>query len=143
MFSLPNKLLSNTIPTIKSCNEVKILVGRKKISTQSVYFSRCTLVSSNCVHKLSICPHAKVIFYGAIKNSDDNRRGKLCSYLTINLNSFRCYESLFGNYLNYILYHSSIVILERFYTHSSLESHRIDPLLFQGKILISTESFGE
>lgn len=160
MFSLSSKLKTNQIPIIKSCEQVKILVGRKRVSTQSFYFSQCTLISSTCNNfdekksnsnnksknrnkKLPICPFAKTIFYGAIKNSDDNRREKLCSYLTLNLNSFRCYESLFGKYLAYLLHFSSIVILERFYNYSSLESHRIDPLLLQGKILISTESFGK
>lgn len=143
MFSLPNKLISNQIPTIQSCEEVKISVGRVKISTNSFYFAHCTLVAPNCQVHLPICPRAKILFYGALKNSDDNRREALCSYLTVNLKSFRCYEAIFGHYLNYLLHYSQIVILERFYRHSSLESHRIDPLLLQGKVLISTKSFGK
>lgn len=90
-----------------------------------------------------ICPKPKVLFFGAIKRSDSNRRFNLCNIMTQNVQNFSCFEGVFGVYLDDLINYASIITLERFYDISSLESHRIDPLLLKGKILISTKSFGK
>jgi hypothetical protein len=90
----------------------------------------------------SVCAIPKVLFFGAIGNSDDDRRTRLCELMTKEVPNFGCFEGVFGPILDRLIGEAPIIVLERFYDVSSLESHRIDPLLSQGKIIVSTRSFG-
>jgi hypothetical protein len=56
---------------------------------------------------------------------------------------FDCFEGVFGSALESMIEAASIVVLERYYESSSLEAHRIDPLLLKGKIVVTPPSFGE
>lgn len=57
--------------------------------------------------------------------------------------SFDCFEAIFGGGLDAMIDSASIIVLERYYESSSLESHRVDPLLLKGKVIVSTPSFGK
>lgn len=104
----------------------------------------CTL--SNCpstvVPGIPQCVLPKVMFFGAIYKSDANRRLHLCEMMTREVSDFGCFEGVFGPSLDLLIDHASIIVLDRFYDISSLESHRVDPLLLKGKVLVSTPSFG-
>ncbi len=89
-----------------------------------------------------ICSVPKVLFFGAIQKSDSERRFHLCDVMTREVNDFLCFEGVFGAQLNHLIEKAVIIVLERYYEVSSLESHRIDPLLLQGKVIVSTRSFG-
>jgi hypothetical protein len=56
---------------------------------------------------------------------------------------FDCFEAVFGGALGAMIDSASIIVLERYYKLSTLESHRVDPLLLKGKVIVSTHSYGE
>lgn len=56
--------------------------------------------------------------------------------------NFDCFEGIFGSALDAIIDAATIVVLERYYESSSLETHRVDPLLLKGKIIVTSPSFG-
>lgn len=58
-------------------------------------------------------------------------------------NDFDCFEGIFGRALESMVESASIVVLERYYKLSCLETHRVDPLLLKGKIVVTSPSFGE
>jgi hypothetical protein len=94
------------------------------------------------LHGTPECVLPKVLFYGAIHKSDADRRLGLCERMTREVPEFGCFEGVFGPALDLLIEHASIIVLDRFYDISALESHRIDPLLLRGKVLVSTPSFG-
>jgi hypothetical protein len=57
--------------------------------------------------------------------------------------NFDCFEGVFGDALEAMVEEASIVVLERYYDTSSLETHRVDPLLLKGKVVVTTPSFGK
>jgi hypothetical protein len=89
------------------------------------------------------CSLPKVLFYGAVHKSDADRRLRLCELMTREVPDFGCFEGVFGPSLDVLIDHASVIVLDRFYDISALESHRIDPLLLRGKVLVSTNSFGQ
>jgi hypothetical protein len=50
---------------------------------------------------------------------------------------------VFGWHRDRLVAEASIIVLERFYEVSTLETHRIDPLLLKGKVIVNTRSFGQ
>ena len=56
---------------------------------------------------------------------------------------FDCFRAVFGAALEAMINSASVIVLERYYETSSLESHRVDPLLLKGKVIVSTPSFGK
>lgn len=152
---LPTKSSSSSSSSSLSnlhCNGVIVKVYRYHHMTNILTTYNCTIYHPvNCESKnltiglknTPICHKPKVLFFGAIKRSDSNRRFYLCDVMTRNVKDFNCFEGVFGIYLDDLINHASIIALERYYHISSLESHRIDPLLLKGKILVSTKSFGK
>ena len=89
------------------------------------------------------CDIPRVVLYGALIDSDNDRRLKLCVALKEALPasiSMECFHELYGPSLDRVLCAADIILVDRFYSSGSVESHRIDPLLKMGKIVISTAS---
>ena len=150
--STQQRILSKTILSHSRCTGAIVRVYQYNEITKTLMPHNCTIYHPiHCQSKnptvglkhTQICHKPKVLFFGAIHKSDSNRRFHLCEVMTKNVKDFNCFEGVFGVYLDDLIHHASIIALERYYEISSLESHRIDPLLLQGKILISTKSFGK
>ena len=93
------------------------------------------------------CPLPRVVMFGAIKGSDGDRRMRLCSTLQKKLSTsfpdmtpFECFHAIYGPSLDRVLCGAEVVVVDRFFQNGSIESHRIDPLLQMGKIIVSTHS---
>jgi hypothetical protein len=118
-------------------------------SGPSAFPTNCTIFPSCVSYPLnglsssrSMCAIPKALFFGAIRGSDSDRRTRLCELMTRQVPTFGCFEGVFGASLDRLIREASVIVLERFYEISSLESHRIDPLLLEGKVIVSTRSFG-
>jgi hypothetical protein len=86
-----------------------------------------------------------VVLYGAVAGSDEDRRLKLCVALKEALpptstSTFECFHGIYGPSLDRVLCGADIIVVDRFYSNGAIESHRIDPLLQQGKVVVSTAS---
>lgn len=82
-----------------------------------------------------------VIMFGKLEGSYNNNREKLCWDMRARNLSSLCFQAIFGEALNYFVCQSQIVVVERYFRNSALETHRIDPLLQAGKIVISAPAF--
>jgi hypothetical protein len=116
--------------------------------SSSSWSTKCTLHPEACLSPPStssnpICPPIKVLFFGSVAHSDFGRRLRLCEIMTQQVPQFGCFEGVFGSHLNHLINEASIIVLERYYDVSSLETHRVDPLLLKGKVIVSTRSFGQ
>ena len=58
-------------------------------------------------------------------------------------NDFDCFQGIYGEALETMIDSASIIVFERYHEFSSLEPHRVDPLLLKGKVVVSTPSFGK
>ena len=113
---------------------------------------------------LSLCPLPRVVMYGALTGSDDDRRLKLCatlkkelSYLSASMSDdataavntsapvsvVECFHGIYEASLDRVLCGADIVVVDRYYSTGAVESHRIDPLLQMGKVVVSTSSKDE
>eukprot|EP00602_Paraphysomonas_sp_CaronLab_P003614 CAMPEP_0185030452 /NCGR_PEP_ID=MMETSP1103-20130426/17436_1 /TAXON_ID=36769 /ORGANISM="Paraphysomonas bandaiensis, Strain Caron Lab Isolate" /LENGTH=678 /DNA_ID=CAMNT_0027565603 /DNA_START=60 /DNA_END=2093 /DNA_ORIENTATION=- len=106
----------------------------------------CVLYPANCPetgHSSSIplCKLPRVLFFGAVRYSHNGRRERLCQVMSEGVDDFVCYEGVFGPHLNRLIDTADVVVLDRYYAVSTIESHRIDPLLLKGKVIVSTHSF--
>lgn len=80
-----------------------------------------------------------VLLFGTTGNS--NRwREKLCDNLYGAVRGSLCLHSAWGQALNYFVCKATLVVVERYFTWSALETHRIDRLLQAKKFVLSTPS---
>lgn len=97
-----------------------------------------TLASLSCAKLLK--NRADILMFGKIEGSYNNYREKVCLDMrTQNLSSL-CLQGVFGEALNHFVCQAKIIVVERYFKNSVLETHRIDPLLQAGKVIISSHS---
>lgn len=106
--------------------------------------------SSGSYTKTPMCGLPKVVMYGALSGSDNDRRLKLCIALkealstasasSSGVSTFECFHGIYGPSLDNVLCTADIIVVDRFYGNGAIESHRIDPLLKMGKAVVSMGS---
>jgi hypothetical protein len=148
---LTNEFDQKMIASTCSVPVVKIMTLAQVGPEKKGILEKCNFVSAGCTggeiadKTLPICNnHPKVLFFGAIAGSDSDRRMRMCVEMKQQFrNNFDCYEAVFGASLVSLVNSASIIVLDRFYNSSTLETHRIDPLLMKGKVVVSTRSMGK
>ena len=81
-----------------------------------------------------------VLMFGRLDESFGNQREHLCDILSLNGHSVYCVQNVFGELLNYLVCISKIVVVNHYFQQSSLETHRIDPLLQAKKLVVASLS---
>lgn len=83
-----------------------------------------------------------VLMFGFLPCSHDNIRERICSHLEKSLNEFLvvCLHQVFDRDLEFFIERSRVILNVPFYQDSSLATHRIDPLLLRGKVVVSLPS---
>jgi hypothetical protein len=94
---------------------------------------------------------APVLMYGKIEGVAGNRRQLLCDRLHTHVSGgvgagarghpVVCLHGVFGKQLEHFVCRAKIVVVEHSFDRSFLETHRIDPLLQAGKIIVVSPSF--
>jgi hypothetical protein len=102
--------------------------------------------------------HAPVVLlYGKIEGSQSHSRQRLCDLMHTKIAggvglsalyntdpahfaNVLCLEGVFTHQLEYFICASTVVVVEHYFAQSALETHRIDPLLQAGKIVLTTPS---
>lgn len=95
--------------------------------------------SELCTQGKSPCddlPNLQVIHYGSI----DKARAELCRDMYNTIKGAACVSHTFGSSLNYLVCRAKVVVIEHRFALSALVTHRIDPLLIAGKLVVSTHS---
>lgn len=99
---------------------------------------------TDCSVLLNNSHNLDVLQFGALEQSFGNRRELLCDEYHKNSElNVLCIHGIFGQALNYLVCSAKIIVVERYYKNSMLETHRIDPLLQIGKIVVSPPSSNE
>ena len=81
-----------------------------------------------------------VLMYGLLEGSYHCRRELLCDDLANSGINIICLQGVFGEELDHFICNTKIVVVEHYYSHSFLETHRIDPLIQGGKIVVVVPS---
>ena len=104
-----------------------------RLGHQSLLFSEIIWNSSMVID---------VLLFGFLPCSHDNMRERICSNLERELNEFRivCLHQVFDKDLEFFIERSKVILNIPFYQDSSLATHRIDPLLLRGKLVVSLPS---
>eukprot|EP01041_Mallomonas_annulata_P001123 gene1123-2183_t len=82
-----------------------------------------------------------VLFFGKVDCSYNRARESLCEELN-SLPNVRtvCLQNAFGTILEYFVCRAKIIVIPHFYKTSSLETHRINPLLQAGRVVVIVSS---
>lgn len=80
------------------------------------------------------------LMFGALRNSSDNQRESTCDALTAAGLRVVCVEGIFDKLLSHLVCQARVVVVSHYFRTSALETHRIDPLLQIGKVVVATES---
>lgn len=83
---------------------------------------------------------ADVLIYGALNCSHFDARENVCDELHRKGLHVACIHGVYGQLLSHYACRARVVVMERFYSNASLETHRLDALLLAGKIVVSTRS---
>eukprot|EP01041_Mallomonas_annulata_P003676 gene3676-7317_t len=97
-----------------------------------------TQVCNNSFHT----PVVDVLLYGLIECSDNRARESLCEQLQLHATDVRtvCLQGAFGSLLENFVCKAKIIVVPHYFNGSALETHRINPLLQAGKVVIVVSS---
>ena len=80
-----------------------------------------------------------VLFFGKIRDSDDNRREKICDSLMLKMKAV-CVEGAYGQNLLRFIQGTRVIVLDRYYLGATLETHRLDLIIQFNLPIITTFS---
>ena len=81
-----------------------------------------------------------ILVFGFLSCSHKNAREEVCTLLEEQGFHVLCLHQVFGSLLDYFIQHAKIILNVEFYGDSSLATHRIDPLVLNGKVVVSLHS---
>lgn len=81
-----------------------------------------------------------VLVFGLLACSHDDMRERLCDKLEQNGIKVTCLHQVFGSTLDVFIRRSKIILNIPYYQNASLSTHRIDPLLLSGNVVMSIVS---
>lgn len=168
-FFIPTMVMLTDNPPVYSCASNESLGNRLSTTSFEIYelgyYRKCFVsplgtIFDGSIRKSSSCHRCSmtdpvvstitcarllndpidVIMFGKLEGSYGNRRENTCNRLRRSSISSVCLQNIFGPALNYFVCRAKIVVVEHFHKNSVLETHRIDPLLQSGKIVIATPS---
>lgn len=112
--------------------------GKDALSNATSALQRdCGLHCGKACEQLSL--NISVLQFGAL-GSSNMWRERLCDQLYDLFPGAICLSHAWGEPLRHFVCKAKLILVERFFTHSALETHRIDPLLQAAKTVVSTFS---
>eukprot|EP00602_Paraphysomonas_sp_CaronLab_P010025 CAMPEP_0185037044 /NCGR_PEP_ID=MMETSP1103-20130426/30923_1 /TAXON_ID=36769 /ORGANISM="Paraphysomonas bandaiensis, Strain Caron Lab Isolate" /LENGTH=657 /DNA_ID=CAMNT_0027574841 /DNA_START=76 /DNA_END=2049 /DNA_ORIENTATION=+ len=112
--------------------------------------SLCTLYPRGCPTSVGAdhipgatympCTLPKVLMFGSLTTSNDNRRLKLCLMLKRSVPDFDCFQTVFGYALDSLICSADVIILDGYFRSDTSYAYTVDTLLLMGKVVISTEN---
>lgn len=81
-----------------------------------------------------------VLTFGKLQGSYLNNRERVCDGLIEKGHLVACVEDVFNQVLNHFVCMAKMVVVNHYFKTSALETHRIDPLLQVGKVVVAVAS---
>ena len=82
----------------------------------------------------------EVLYFGSLRGSYLNQRENMCNWLPNTGIRLLCAQGIHGIVLEYFVCKAKVILVDSYYPNASLGTHRVDPLIIAGKIIVAHHS---